>query len=74
MNGRAWTFYDKRSGKRASFRSYPTVAAAEFALENLQRTSRGDDRRLAFYLEVVELTPETWGTLPGEVITEIKGE
>jgi hypothetical protein len=73
MNGRAWTFYDRRTGMRASIHAYPSLAEAEIALAGFLEYSRGEDRRLALHLEIVELTPETWGTLPGEVIAKIEG-
>jgi hypothetical protein len=72
MSGRAWTFYDRRSGKRATSQSYKTLDLAQEALDRLKKQSRGDDRRLSLYLEIVELTPDTWGSMPGEIIKEVK--
>jgi hypothetical protein len=72
MSGRAWTFYDRRSGKRATSQSYKDLGLAKEALDQIKRRSRGENRRLAFYLEIVELTPDTWGSMPGEIIKELR--
>lgn len=72
MEYEAWALYDARTGKRCSMESYSTVEQAAYALERIRKRDaegkRKDIHDLIPHLGFVKLTPETWGSNPGDVI------
>lgn len=68
-----WILYDKRTGKRVASASYMTE---QQGLDDIgyfrardARGKRQDIHDLIPHLGVVESTPETFGSRPGDVVT-----
>ena len=72
MKRRAFALYDRRDGKRGQMSSYLTHEQAEEAIAYYRRRDaaggRPDIHDFIPHLAVVELTEETWGSQPGDVI------
>lgn len=71
---RAWAFYDRRTGKRCGMAvAGMSRKSAERELEWLRvrdaKGGRPDIHDLIPHLDVVELTDQTWGSRPGDLIT-----
>jgi len=75
---RAWAFYDRRTGERCGMAVAGTTREwAEKELAGLrERDAKGgrpDMRDLIPHLDIVELTAQTWGSNPGDVIATPAG-
>lgn len=73
MEREAYALYDVRTGKRCTFSSYLTAEEAAADLDNLRRRDaegqlRPDVHDLMPHLGFIKLTPETWGSRPGDII------
>jgi hypothetical protein len=71
MEREAWALYDTRTGKRLAMSSYLNKEQAKWDLENMTKRDKEKPLQVSHiipYIGIVQLTDETWNSLPGEVI------
>lgn len=67
-----WTIYDKKTGKRLTIFSYDTREQAEGDINDcmaqMMKGKRSDLLHLIDSIGAIEITHETYGSFPGDII------
>lgn len=74
MEREAWALYDTRTGKRLAMSSYLSKEQAEWDIDNMKKRAtkvRLRTEHLLPHLGIVQLTAETWGSTPGDIIAQV---
>jgi hypothetical protein len=73
MDREAWALYDARTGRRLAMSSYLTAEQAAWEVDNLRKRDKEGKLRtemhdLMPHIGFIKLTPDTWGSKPGDII------
>jgi hypothetical protein len=73
MEQEAWALYDARTGKRLAVSVYLSVEGAAWEVDNLRKRDKegklsSNVHEMLPHIGYIKLTPETWGSKPGDII------